>query len=74
MHKLSDEHAVCILGVELRVQACRPAERGGDFYVLEAARDENLAPGGDAVGLVVIEVDRNRLVPARLADNGCADL
>ncbi|MFD0535131.1 hypothetical protein ACFQY7_16655 [Actinomadura luteofluorescens] len=68
--ELTDEHTVCILGVELRVRACRPAARGGDFYVLEAARCESLASDGDAVGMVLIEVDRNRLVPARRADGG----
>ncbi|MGI5421916.1 hypothetical protein [Actinomadura luteofluorescens] len=68
--ELTEEHTVCILGVELKVRACRPAERGGDFYVLEAARHEGPASEGDAVGMVVIEVDRNRLVPARLADSG----
>uniref|UniRef100_UPI003F497644 hypothetical protein n=1 Tax=Actinomadura sp. CA-154981 TaxID=3240037 RepID=UPI003F497644 len=68
--ELTEEHTVCILGVEMEVGACRPAERGGDFYVLEAARSEGTALDGDAVGMVVLEVDRNRLVPARRADGG----
>jgi hypothetical protein len=66
VHQLTDEHMVSVLGAELRVHGCRPAERGGDFYVLEAAKDEASPHGGAAVGLVVIEVDRNQLVNARL--------
>jgi hypothetical protein len=65
VHQLTDRHTVSVLGAELRVRDCRPAERGGDFYVLEAAKE--VSPhGGTAVGLVVIEVDRNRLINARL--------
>jgi hypothetical protein len=69
VHHLTDKHMVSVLGAELRVHGCRPAERGGDFYVLEAAKDEASSHGGTAVGLVVIEVDRNQLVNARLSSD-----
>ncbi|MEV3927414.1 hypothetical protein [Actinomadura coerulea] len=66
VHELTDKHTICVLGVELKVQDCRPAERGGDFFILEATKDENLPHGGKAAGLLVVEVDRNRQVSARL--------
>ncbi|TMR24605.1 hypothetical protein [Actinomadura geliboluensis] len=66
VHQLTDRHTVCVFGAELRVQDCRPAERGGDFYVLEAVNEEERPPRGKPAGAMIVEVDRNRLVNARL--------
>lgn len=73
IHELTDRHTICVLGVELRVRGCRPAERGGDFFTLEATRTEELPHGGTATGIVVVEVDRNRLVPARVPGDSARD-
>ncbi|WP_131735532.1 hypothetical protein [Actinomadura roseirufa] len=70
VHELTDQHAISVLGAELRVRDCRPAERGGDFFILEATKTEDPPHGGTATGLVVVEVDRNRTVPARIIGDG----
>lgn len=33
---LSKHHVITLLGRQLRVEYCVPADRGGDFYILEA--------------------------------------
>lgn len=73
VHHLTDKHMVSVLGAELRVHGCRPAERGGDFYVLEAAKEEVSPQGGTGVGLVVIEVDRHQLINARLSGDDAGE-
>lgn len=36
VHALVPGDIICVLGRELKVEYCVPAERGGDFYILEA--------------------------------------
>ena len=55
-------HVMSLLGRELRVTCCRPAERGGDFYELEAHGAECGVTSSDVLH---VTLDKNFKVYAR---------
>lgn len=61
---LTDQHTITLLGRELRVEYAVPADRGGDFYVLEAYG--RIGPNQGMKDVVSFTLDKNQKVFARL--------
>ena len=56
---------ICVLGRELKVEYCVPAERGGDFYILEAY-GPNLSEDIEMRDVVSFTLDKSTPVHTRM--------
>jgi hypothetical protein len=57
IEELTIRHRILVLGRPMKIEECRPARRGGDFYEL-------IAVSPDLSGRIHLEVDRNTRVLA----------
>jgi hypothetical protein len=62
--KLVAGDVICVLGRELTVEYCVPAERGGDFYILEAYGPD-LSEDVEMKDVVSFTLDKNTPVHTR---------
>jgi hypothetical protein len=69
VHHLALGHVVSLLGRDLRVTCCRPSERGGDFWELEAHGADCGVTSSDVLH---VTLDKNFKIYARQEDR-CDD-